>query len=85
LLSKVFTFISEIFFVLLGFVMGLISLIERLIPSQVSEHGELILWTVIGVIFLFSLLNSIDSMIKSLRSEVQDLRSRIEKIEKEKR
>ena len=85
LLSKIFTFLSDIFFVVLEFVMGLISIIESLIPPTVSEHKELILWVVFGVLILYSILNIIFEMSSELRSEIKDLRSRIEKIEREKR
>jgi hypothetical protein len=64
--------------------MGLISVIENLIPPTVSEHSEFILWIVVGVIFTFSIFSTINDMINELRSEIKDLKSRIEKIEREK-
>ena len=85
LLSKVFTFLSDIFFVIFEFVMGLISVIESLIPPIVSEHSGLIFGIVVVVLFLFSIFKTIDDMINGLRKEIQELKNRIEKIERERR
>ena len=89
LLSKVFTFISDIFFVVLGFVMGLISVIESLIPPTVSEHSALIWLIICGVLIVYSPLKIFlevqDSRHNALRKEIQELKNRIEKIEIERR
>ena len=85
LISEVFTVISNIFFTVLGSFLGLISVIESLIPSQISDHSEQIVLGLIVVYVFFSTLKNIDEVHKKLYDEIKNLRERLEKIEKERK